>query len=65
MGTRDDMPHFCRGLALMLGLAGTVLTAMCLAAAAGLAVGLGGAAALCFAWALPLVVTARRSDRDG
>lgn len=41
MATRDDTPHFCRGLALILGLAGTALAAMCVGAAAGLVVGFG------------------------
>jgi hypothetical protein len=60
MGTRDDTSNFCRGLALVLGLAGTLLAAMCLGAAAELAVGFGGAAALCFAWVLVLIGAARR-----
>lgn len=64
MATKDDTSNFCRGLALILGLAGTALAAMCVGAAAGLVVGFGGAAALCFAWVLVLVATARRIERD-
>lgn len=64
MATKENSANFCGCVGVMLALAGTLLAALCIVVVAGLAVGFGAAAALCFAWAALFIVAARRSERE-